>query len=106
MSNEPKKTTDGTLDDKALDQVAGGGGDALGFLAGAVIGGVVGGIADAITPHGPNLVFAAPQQQFFPQQTFVQPAPVYVQQPTVTYAPQQYAPAGFAPAPVVVNSGW
>ena len=105
MSNEPKKTTDGTLDDKALDQVAGGG-DALGFLAGAVIGGVVGGIAEAITPHGPNLVFAAPQQQFIPQQTFVQPAPVYVQQPTVTYAPQQYAPAGFAPAPVVVNSGW
>jgi hypothetical protein len=106
MSNEPKKTTDGTLDDKALDQVAGGGGgDALGFLAGAVIGGVVGGIADAITPHGPNLVFAAPQQQFFPQQTFVQPAPVFVQQPQV-FAPQQFATPGFAPAPVIMNSGW
>jgi hypothetical protein len=104
MSNEPKKTDDGTLDDKSLDQVAGGN-DGLGFLAGALIGGVVGGIAEAVHPHGPNLVFAAPQQQFFPQQTFVQPQPVFVQQPQV-FAPQQFATPGFAPAPVIVNSGW
>jgi len=105
MSNEPKKTDDGTLDDKALDQVAGGNNDGLGFLAGALIGGVVGGIAESVHPHGPNVFFQAPQQQFIPQQTYVQ-APVYVQPPQVTYAPQQYAPAGYAPAPVVVNSGW
>jgi hypothetical protein len=106
MSNDTKKTED-TLDDKALDQVAGGNSDGLGFLAGALIGGVVGGIAESVHPHGPNVVFAAPQQQFYPQQpTFVQAPPAYVQQPQVTYAPQQYAAPGFAPAPVVVNSGW
>lgn len=113
MNNEthtthtPATNSDGTLDDKALDHVAGG--DMLGFLADVAGQAIISGVAEAIHPHGPNVVIAAPQQVFVPQPTYMQQAPVYAQPPVVQYVPQQYAPQQYVvgvPAPVVVNSGW